>query len=114
MAIFLKGGLLLYFSSELRLLRNTFEKCGIKTVLTEKSKLVEQIALNLPFEMSDVFSTQEVLMDIKPATVYHHTDLLFCKYIFFLLPSEEKILLLGPFVEDFPTSESIVEKLEEF
>lgn len=104
----------MYFSSELRLLRNTFEKCGIKTVLTEKSKLVEHIALNLPFEMSDVFSAQEVLMDIKPATVYHHTDLFFCRYIFFLLPSEEKILLLGPFVEDFPSSESIVEKLEEF
>ncbi len=104
----------MYFSSELRLLRSAFEKCGVKTTIAEKNKLLEQITLSLPFDLGNKISAETVMGDIKPATVYHHTDLFSCRYIFFLLPSEEKILLIGPFVEDFPTSENIVESLEKF
>ena len=102
----------MYYSTELRLIRATFEKCGIKTVVTEKETLLEQIKKDMPLELENAFLSETFLNDIKPATVYHHSDLFFCKYIFFLLPDNEKIMVIGPFLEEYPTSEDIIERLE--
>ena len=84
----------MYYSTELRLIRATFEKCGIITVVTEKETLLEQIKKDMPFELENAFLSETFLNDIKPATVYHHSDLFFCKYIFFLLPDNEKIMVM--------------------
>lgn len=110
----------MYYLPEMRMICNAFEKCHINTAVITKSedltkKLDIAIYKLLKNSQDKPFTVNDLISPLTPATVYRFTDMFSCGYIFFLLPgTEEKVFIIGPFVNSPPTSNQIIEWLEKY
>lgn len=107
----------MFYEAELRILRDTFRKCRVQTLIADLSTPIGE-ALGLHNFFSDVVDPakplQEYLPAVKPATVYRMSDPFNCRYIYFLLPElpRQTLLVIGPYLACPPTTEQIMEWCE--
>lgn len=107
----------MFYEAELRILRDTFRKCRVQTLIADLSTPIGE-ALELHNFFSDVVDPakplQEYLPAVKPATVYRMSDPFNCRYIYFLLPElpRQTLLVIGPYLACPPTTEQIMEWCE--
>lgn len=95
----------MFYKSELKLLRETFRKCHIQTlVITDTDAADYKIDMGLTrlLGIEDKFHDyfKKILYDLSRNTVYRFSDSFFRNYIFLLLPdtSEKVYLAIGPYL----------------
>ena len=85
----------------LRVLRNTFEKCNINTLLLTPDLEIPSLDMGLRARMglSDAAMLQRQLTGIAPNIAYIITDIFNCNYIALMLPEADNgaVLLIGPY-----------------
>lgn len=107
------------YEAELGLLRDTFEKCRIRTeILDPEAPLTEYPELQLhllpPDHLSETATVSQLLPPIKPATIYYMTTPITCSYLYLRLPVTAKntVLLIGPYLLRAPVNKQIMEWCE--
>lgn len=107
------------YEEELGLLRDTFEKCRIRTaILDPEAPLTEYPELQLhllpPEHLSETSTVSQLLPPIEPATIYYMTTPITCSYLYLRLPVTAKnaVLLIGPYLLRAPDSKQIMEWCE--
>ena len=109
----------MFYDAELRLLRDTFGKCHIQTLIIDSYAPLDKrlsIGLRIYFSgnMAPDISFAQLFPEAKDSTFYKITDALFCRHIFFRLPdiSQETFLVIGPFLTMPPSPGDIMEWAE--
>ncbi len=110
----------MYYEAQLQLLRNTFRKCRIQTVLADLSLPFRAYPeLNpyshLPEYMQSGHSLQDFIPNLQPETIYRLSDHFGFRYICLMLPelTNELCLIVGPFLSSIPTKQQIMEWSED-
>lgn len=109
----------MFYEAELRILRDTFRKCRIRTSIAELSKPVSEhpeagmhafIASQIDIHKPLV----EYVPPVQPATIYRLRDPFDCRYIYMLLPEypQESVLVIGPYLPAPPSRERTMEWAE--
>lgn len=110
----------MYYDAQLQLLRNTFRKCHVQSVIADLSLPLHAIPdlklsgiLNASAEQNRPL--RDLLGNIEPETVYRLSDILGYRYLYFLLPelSKQLTLIIGPFLTAVPTKQQMMEWLED-
>lgn len=108
------------YEAELRFLRESFEKCYLKSHIidaTEPFSAWADLGVRALFYSDDIYSHSfsEMMPDMQPGTIYKYRDSLLCCYMFFLLPGEqEKLLLIGPYLFSDLSEQQVLESAERF
>lgn len=107
------------YEAELGLLRDTFEKCRIRTALLDpEAPLSEHPELQLhllpPDHLSDSATPAQLLPPIQPATIYYMTTPITCSFLYMRLPATAKnaVLLIGPYLLRAPSPQQLMEWAE--
>lgn len=107
------------YEAELGLLRDTFEKCRIRTeILDLEAPLTAYPELQLhllpPDHMSETATVSQLLPPIEPATIYYMTTPITCSYLYLRLPvtATSAVLMIGPYLLRTPTGKQIMEWCE--
>ncbi len=110
----------MYYEAQLQLLRNTFRKCRIQTVLANLSLPFRAYPeLNpyshLPEYLQSGHSLQDFIPKLQPETIYRLSDHFGFRYICLLLPelTNGLCLIVGPFISRIPTKQQLMEWSEE-
>lgn len=108
------------YDSELRFLRDTYDKCHLRTVLINPDiplGMHENVKLHPFLDMEKIqnLSIRELILRIEPATVYRATDNLLCCYNFLLLPDskEDTLLFVGPYLMSELSQKQVMELAED-
>lgn len=111
-----RGGIIVYRAIELDFLRDFLKKRHVAVSLVSPSEPVLHLVSSelrqlLPSLPEPSFTMRQYLGSISDMTVYKFSDLFGCRYISFLLPSEENELLLviGPFLTESARLHSLLE-----
>ena len=108
------------YDAELRFLRDSFEKCYLKSRIIDASEPFSawaDLGVRALFYTDDIYSRSfnEMLPDMKASVIYKYTDSLMCCYMFFLMPGEqERILLIGPYLLSDLSEQQVLEGAEKF
>ena len=109
----------MFYETELKLLRNTFRKCHIQTlIINNEIPLDQRIDMGLLQLLGDKRDYKEyftpVLAQVKSNTIYKYTDSFGRRYILLSLPdiTDPTVLAIGPYIPKAPTREEILEKSE--
>ena len=106
----------MFYEPQLRFLTDTLQKCRVRSALlpvtqqnTENrfTHLCQQ--LNLPEDTVALFS--EHLLQAQPRTIYRLNDAFSCHYLFLQLP-DERILFIGPYLNEEQSQQRILEIAE--
>ena len=106
----------MYYEPQLQLLRNTFRKCRIQTVIADLSlpasehpELRHYYSFSQPLD--NTRPLQEYIPPVAPETIYRMSDPFGCRYLYFQLPEYPKntVLVIGPYLSKSPTSQEIME-----
>ncbi|MBE6541947.1 MAG: AraC family transcriptional regulator [Ruminococcaceae bacterium] len=102
---------------ELRLLCETFEKCRVPVSLLGRSESFDSLIddrVRLLFGDSITLSTEDIFNKIEPKTIYRLNSSYIATYIIMKLPwnSQEKILMIGPYLPVRPDQRQIFELAE--
>jgi len=109
----------MFYQKELDLLRNTFKKSHIQTLIVDKEHpLDSRIDMGLlqllgkDSDFADYFSP--ILREVKANTIYKFRDSFDRRYILLSLPdiTDPAILIIGPYVPRSLSREEILEKAE--
>lgn len=106
----------MFYDAELRLLRDTFQKCRIQTRIADLS-LQPGERLEPGFHIFDnsiidaAHPFREFVPPVKPGTIYRLTDPFGCQYMYLELPElpRQAILVIGPYLTIPPTKQQIME-----
>ncbi len=105
--------------NELGLLCDTFKKSHVNTAIVERKELKVKIngIINIIFPDSDSEIAEKSTQSIKellPKTVYKLTNSFGLSYVYFKLTerSDDKILLIGPYLNERPDAGKILEYAE--
>ena len=111
----------MYYEAQLQLLRNTFRKCRIQTVLADLSLPFHAYPElnpygNLPEHMQSSHSLQDFIPKAQSETIYRLSDHFGFRYICLTLPAltNELCLIVGPFLSSIPTKQQIMEWSEDW
>lgn len=111
----------MYYEAQLQLLRNTFRKCRIQTVLADLSLPFRAYPeLNpyrsLPEHIQPSHSLQDFIPNLQPETIYRLSDHFGFRYICLMLPelTNTLCLIIGPFLSSIPTKQQIMERSEDW
>lgn len=106
----------MYYEAQLQLLRNTFRKCHIQTVLAHLSLPFRAYPelnpySNLPEHIQPSHSLQDFVPKLQPETIYRLSDHFGFRYLCLMLPelTNELCLIIGPFLNNIPTKQQIME-----
>lgn len=109
----------MFYEAELRLLRETFRKCRIRTSIADLSMPLDS---HQELELHTFIATKldvskplgQLLPPVKPTTVYRMTDPFNCRYLYLRLPElpAEAILAIGPYLPRLPSRQQIMEWAE--
>lgn len=109
------------YEAELRLLRETFRKCRIQTLLMDPHVSLDLRAdMGLMQFLSDIKTDKITFTDVVPAlekqTVYRLSDWFGRRYVYLLLPDlpQETVLLIGPYVSKPLEQKDILEMAEKW
>ncbi len=103
------------YEAELQLLRDTFEKCRIRTVLLDPEMQVAAypelgLHIMLSGQVAEADALSKYLPPIAAATIYQLTTPLNCTYLYFRLPeTSQSILMIGPYLTASPSAQEIME-----
>lgn len=110
----------MYHEPSLRMLRETFRKCRIQTLLSDPAASLDPradmglhklLGLKMPRR-----SIEEMVGTLQQNTVYRMTDSFLRRYLFFLLQEEagnRAILLIGPYLPRALSEQTLLELAEE-
>jgi len=110
----------MHYDAELRFLRDSFEKCYLKSRIIDASEPFSawaDLGVRALFYTDDIYSRSfsEMLPDMKASVIYKYTDSLMCCYMFLLMPGEqERILLIGPYLLSDLSEQQVLEGAEKF
>ena len=97
----------MFYEAELRILRDTFRKCRISTVIADLTKTLSefpesQLHTRLTGAAEQDKPLGDYIPEVQPATVYRMRDHLGCRYIYLALPElpTDAILLIGPYLSE--------------
>ena len=108
----------MFYEAELDFLRSVFIKCHVRSfVFTLDNVPYDELdsgfkkLLNIS---TDYEKTQkQILTSLESNVIFEYKDVFGASYMFMLLPdSNDKILLIGPFIYEVPTRKQIMEKAE--
>jgi len=108
----------MFYEAELDFLRDIFTKCHIRTFIFDFSNIpYDEIDTGfrkfLNIDVNYENEHKKILESIKENTIFEYKDLFGCHYMFMLLPeSENKVLLIGPYLNDVPSRKQILEQAE--
>ncbi|MBR2423049.1 MAG: helix-turn-helix domain-containing protein [Oscillospiraceae bacterium] len=108
----------MFYESQLRLVRDTFRKCRVRTGITELSALTGEKSPDLYGFLSQETGPDLLLNrlapQLAPATVYRLQDPLGCRYLFFMLPQmpADAVLSIGPYISEPLSSKQLMEWAE--
>ncbi len=105
------------FESELKLLSSSFEKCRLQVMLLDPNeKIPRSLDMGLGAIIGDTGIYQrsfvENMVSIKPATIYRMRNRFDCYYIYFLMPDQEKIVFIGPYLAEAVANKTVLEIAE--
>lgn len=105
----------MFYEAQLRLLRETFQKCRILTTIIDADAPLQDSELASSFDTTPALLVRRLLPEILPATVYRLRDAFHCQYICFVLPEMpgNALLILGPYLSVPPTERQIMEWAED-
>lgn len=110
----------MHYDAELGFLRESFEKCYLKSRVIDASEPFSawaDLGVRALFYTDDIYSRSfgEMFPEMKDSIIYRYTDALMCCYIFFLLPGEtDRILLIGPYLLSDLSEKQVLEGAEKF
>ena len=106
------------YETELKFLCDTFERCYVQTCILDSTMPVPpQLDMGVRALLGEENLTQRFISDLLPPietnTVYHMTDRFDCSYLYLSLPgTSDSILLLGPFQEELPSPQQLMQRAE--
>ena len=110
----------MYHEPSLRMLRETFRKCRIQTLLSDPAAPLDPRADMGPHKLLGLKmprrSIEEMVGTLQQNTVYRMTDSFLRRYLFFLLQEEagnRAILLIGPYLPRSLSEQTLLELAEE-
>ncbi len=105
------------YDAELKLLCAAFQKCRVQLLLIDLQENMErQMDMGLAdivgkaYRYGQPFVTQ--VPPMRPATVYRLQDDYGCNYLYFLLPQEERMVYIGPFLSERLSRNAVLEIAE--
>ena len=106
----------MYYEAQLRLLRDAFRKCRIQTTIADLDALPE-VPTNWDIFLSftnPAALLRQMLLAVKPATVYRLQDAFYCQYTCLSLPevATNAVLIIGPYLSAAPTEQQFMEWAE--
>ena len=108
----------MFYEAELDFLRAVFTKCHIRTFVFDYDNVpYDEIDTGfrnfLNIDVNYENEHKKILESIKENTIFEYKDLFGCHFMFMLLPeSENKVLLIGPYLNDVPSRKQILEQAE--
>ncbi len=110
----------MFYEKELKLLQKMLDNYYLQNlIINSDDPLDERIDKGLrklftDYDKNNSFS--DYFPDIESNTVYHITDIFYCRYVFFKLPfiSENKIFIIGPYTNADISHSQILEQTEKW
>ncbi len=109
----------MFYEPELKFLCSALKKFHIQTRLTNVNTPADYMSdIGMRFIFGINSGTRKTIRDclgtINPNTVYKNTDIFSCTYLFIPLPdpTNEAMLIVGPFLKNLPDEKSIMEWAE--
>ncbi len=104
--------------AELQFLQKALKRCHLQTLLVGEELTTDtdfdlglRKQLGLPSKLSDLIGLRA--SEVQPCTLYRIRDPFLCSYFFLRLPDEQfTLLLIGPYLEESPTSRQLLEQAE--
>ncbi len=105
------------FEAELKLLFASFKKCRLQVMLLDAN---EKIPKNLDMGLGTIIGDTEFyrrcfadnVVSVQPATVYRMRNRFDCYYIYFLMPDQDRIVFIGPYLNGTFARTAILEIAE--
>lgn len=108
----------MFYDEELLFLQKTLNKCNLPNYIIDPNERIDERldkGLRKLFGDDDLNETfSDFFPQIKSNTIYRVTDIFLCRYIFLKLPNskEERILLIGPYLNCDISQQQIFEQSE--
>lgn len=104
----------MFYEAELRLIRNTFQKCRVQTAIAELPNEQETLWGSLFRTFQNATLSPALFPVPQPERIYRIALPLGCRYLYFLLPElpRASLFVVGPYLTQHPTSEQILELCE--
>lgn len=109
----------MFYEAELRMLRETFQKCRIQTAIAELSKPIpDHPEAELRTFITSQLDLRKPLVEyvpaVQPATLYRLRDPFDCRYCYMLLPElpQDAVLVIGPYLPSAPSQKRCQEWAE--
>ncbi len=119
MIIFTKKGIFMRYESELHLLRETFQKCRVPTLLLHpddsQNNLIDE-GFQLLFGHDFQLQTKQLFDQVHSGTLYRVDSDFRLHFLLLQLPvtAEKTLLIIGPYLSEPPTPQQILELGEKY
>lgn len=108
----------MYYENELNLLKKVLLKCRLQCKVIDPEAIISEPADELLRGVFNIDTSSTTLYDLfpdmRPRTIYRVSDTFAGRYIFFMLPFEEKetVFVIGPYLYEDISDEKIMEIAE--
>lgn len=103
----------MFYEKQLEFMQSVFKKCRLNLQIVDISNPNNS---EISLEYSKFFfkdkSLIEHLKDIDSNTIYRAKDMFWCRYIYLKLPTENHVLVIGPYLNIDISHQQIIEQIE--
>lgn len=105
------------YTAELNFFENILKRCRVPYLLWQRGTIPHRrfdLGFRHQFGFADRYASfyREYIQTARPETVYTLRDEFLCRYSFFVLPNDDRLLLIGPFLSESIVDQQILEQAE--